>query len=214
VRYWKGKKVVGEPRVGVGVASYLGADPRRWASLKCLVASFEAQTYKNWRMLVVHDGPAPHDNEALRNADRLGDWEPRVTFHETAERKQKFGHPHRQFAVDRLAKDCDWLLLTNDDNYYCPVFLEWLLAQATTARGGCLLAYCDMIHSHKLWQPFHTKPKYKHLDLGGFIVHSSLAGAVPFDKHSFAGDGDWINRLAARAGKKVQKVAATLFVHN
>lgn len=216
MRYWKHKKILGTPRVGIGVASFLNADARRWESLRCLVDSFCAQTYPNWKLRVVHDGPAYHDSHSLRQADRLSDEgrDRRITFDETAERKQQFGHPWRQYALDMLATECEWLLLTNDDNYYMPVFLEWLLSVATTSRG-CKMAYCDMIHSHRKWTPLKTAPKAGSLDLGGFIVHRDLAKHVPFDNFAFNGDGDWINRLVEKAGASaVQKVPAVLFVHN
>lgn len=212
MRYWKQKHVKGEPTVGIGVAAYINGDKRRQAALKSLVASFQAQTYARWKLMIYHDGPLERGLEIGKIID-LSDH--RINWVETAERRQKFGHPWRQKAIDALCSTCHWLLLTNDDNWYAPVFLEWLLAVATNKpKPGCVFAYCDCVHSHKLWKNMITQPRYKHLDLGGFLVHSGIAKRVPFDKFEFNGDGDWINRLVKEAGQRVVKVSATLYVHN
>lgn len=212
MRYWKPRKISGTPQVGVGVATYLTApDCHRALTLRSLIASFRAQTYPHWRMLVVHDGPTTADVSEFLAGLTASD--PRVATATTPERKQKFGHPYRQFAVDGLAGSCEWLLLTNDDNYYVPVFLEWLVSEGERPPGHSFV-HCDMVHSHQSWRQMTTRPARGKLDLGGFIVRSALAKQVPFDNTSFAGDGDWINRLAAKAKKGVRHVAATLFVHN
>lgn len=221
MRYWKPKPIVGTPTVGIGVAAYIpddGNTDRLRAALRCLVASFQAQTYTRWKMLIVHDGPYPHDHASLKYFDQWDD-EPRVIVTETKERKQQFGHPHRQHMIDTLADGgCEWIGLTNQDNYYVPTYLEWMLSVGTAGKHPCDFVYCDMVHSHKLWKPLITQPKRGKLDLGGWLARASLARQTKFDNHSFAGDGDYINRLVEHARKKsnaaVQKVAATLFVHN
>jgi hypothetical protein len=214
MRYWTPKKVPGNPVVGIAVASYLNDDPRRRASLRCLVSAFQAQTYEHWFLRVVHDGPT--DREGMRLLGDLQRDDARVTVTDAGPRRQQFGHPHRQEAMEYLVKryGCEWLLCTNDDNYYAPVFLEWLLFTACNTLG-CRFVHCDCVHSHQHWKYFKTEPRYKHLDLGGFLVHASLGKEVKFDNFAFNGDGDWIDRLVARCGPdKVQKVPRVLFVHN
>lgn len=192
------------------MASYLDEDPRRADALRCLVASFQAQTYSKWVMNVVHDGPRRPTAAPARLPD-----DGRLSLVETPERRQKFGHPWRQYAIDVLCRITDWLLLTNDDNYYAPTFLEWMLFTAcSTPSPGCALVYCDMVHSHQYWKVLHTELRRGKIDLGAVLVRSDLAREVPFDDHSFAGDWAWVERLAAAARGRVQKVPAVLFCHN
>jgi hypothetical protein len=209
VRYWKTMAVPGKPVVGVAVAAYL-PDLRQLAALRCLVASLQAQTYGRWRCLVVHDGPC---EEGLRaEARRLAE-DKRVTFQETEKRVKQFGHPHRQKAIDHLLEaGCSWLGLTNGDNYYCPVYFEWMLSRALRTRS--LFAYCDMVHSHKLWSPFKTEPRYRKLDLGAWLAAAEVVRKVKFNKSDFAADGDYINRLVEASQRRVVKVGATLYTHN
>ncbi len=209
MRYWKPRKVA-PAKVGVAVAAYL-ADARQAAGLECLVASLRAQTHPTWVAIVVHDGPGTL--EGMRTLKALGEVDPRVEVWETAERKQKFGHPHRQLAVDRLlAAGCDWVGLTNQDNYYVPVYLEAMVAAAQAKKVP--LVYCDCVHSHKLWKPMTCRPARGQLDLGGFLAHRSLAEKIKFDQVGFAADADYFERLHKAAKARVEKVASTLFVHN
>jgi hypothetical protein len=215
VRYWKSKHVPEKDhKFGVAVACYVAPDDRRrvWA-LMCLLHSLRAQTYQNWHVVIMHDGPVVHP-DLLPSVETL-DADKKVVLVQTPERKLKFGHPWRQRSIDLLAEaGCQWVCLTNDDNYYAPVFMEWSVAAALVTPKPHLLVHCDMVHSHKLWKHMTTRAKYRHVDLGGVVAHVSLAKRVAFNKFEFNGDGDWINRMAAIAGKRVAKVPATLFVHN
>lgn len=213
MRYWKPRKVDGTPLVGVAVAAYLpDAGCRQAAALACLVAAFQAQTYPHWRLDVVHDGPYAHDHATIKFFDRW-DGDPRVRVVETPERKQQFGHPHRQASAERLlGGGCEWVLHTNQDNYYAPVFLEWLLADAQKAKAP--FVYCDFVRSHTRWRVHGSRPKAGQLDLGGFLAHKAIVSKIKFDKFTFGGDGDYIDRLVQAAKGKTAKVAAALFTHN
>jgi hypothetical protein len=218
MRFWKPKHFDRRPKVGVGVATYQDSksDARRWHTLLSLLHALRAQTYPDWVCAVVQDGPWPESPPGGRRlcgdlADAVPD--SRVRFYDTPDRLRAHGHPWRQSTVELLAAEgCEWLTLTNDDNWYAPVYLEWLTFTAVNTPD-CDFVYCDLVHSHQLWKPVATQPRYRHLDLGAFLVRTELARKVPFDKFEFNGDGDWIDRLVARA-RAVNKVPATLMVHN
>lgn len=213
MRFWNSRKIAGTPKVGIAVASYLVAEPRRRRSLECLIAAMQAQTYANWQLLIVHDGMVAHTSEENRTLARLRELDfERIEVWETAERKQQFGHSHRQSAIERMLQSgCEWIGLTNDDNYYVPVYLEWMIATAQEKKAE--FVYCDCVHSHKQWKPMPGVLKRGHIDLGSFLVHHTLARKVKFDKFTFNGDWDYINRLTS-ASKKIAKVPGTLFIHN
>jgi len=211
VRYWKPKPLLAKPLVGIAVASFLNGEDkeRRVASLCGLLHAFCAQTYTNWQVLVTHDGPlvgelSPYLVELLKDK--------RISFIATEERKQQFGHPHRQAAIESLVKKgAEWVGLTNDDNYYMPVYFEWLLTIAQEKKAD--FVYCDSVHSHKQWKPLTGEIRRGRIDLGGFLANKGLLAKVKFDKFTFAGDWDFIYRLRL-ATKRVAKAHGTLFVHN
>lgn len=211
MRYWKPKKIPGKPKVGIAVASFLET-ARDLACLRCLVACFQAQTYANWQILVTHDGPMNKDAKRLAHA--LANDDERVQFIETPERLKQFGHPYRQAAIDRLLRDgCEWICLTNQDNYYAPIFLEGLLGTALAGKRAKEFVYCDCVHSHRMWRFMGTEPRRGRLDLGGWMAKASLVKQVKFDNFNFDGDGKYIERLRGKA-RGIEKVAAALFVHN
>lgn len=207
MRYWKPRKIAGTPKVGIAVAAYLNEGPmvrQKHNAYMALCGSLLAQTYPHHVIHTWHDGPY----ETSQPPSYSG-----VHFRQTEERKQKFGHPHRQAAVaELLAGGCDWILLTNQDNYYAPVFLEWLVSEGQRLKVP--FVYCDFVRSHLQWAPFTTRAKKGHLDLGGFIAHRSIVEKVKFDKTTFNGDGDYIERLVQAARARTAKVPAALFVHN
>ncbi len=213
MRFWKPRTVEGSPKVGIAVAAYLtNEDSREAAALRTLVASFQAQTYRNWELLIVHDGPYPHHYGMLEYFSQW-DREPRVRTMETEKRLQDFGHHHRQAAITALLKDkCEWIGLTNQDNYYAPVYLEWLLSDAQ--RKKATFVYCNAVHSHKQWKPMTTDIRRGKIDLGCFLAHRSIVERIKFDKVNFAADWDFIQRLVVAAKTRVARVDATLFTHN
>lgn len=212
MRFWKPKKIEGTPKVGIAVAAYLEATYRQGRALECLMAAFAAQTHANWHAHIVHDGPTSLEGMRVLRQIQAADPE-RISTLETPKRVQQFGHPHRQSAVEFLAaQGCEWIGLTNQDNYYAPVYFEWMLAEAQAQKVP--FVYCDMVRSHLMWKPFITRPKKGYLDLGGFLVHKSVVAKIKFDKFTFNGDGDYIDRLVQATKGRVAKVSATLFTHN
>jgi hypothetical protein len=208
MRFWKTRPVDGQPLVGLAVAAYLNDDTslRLHAAVQCLYYAILAQTYPNWKLLFVHDGPYSGPG-----VPQFSD--PRVEWVETPARLAKFGHPYRQMASERLqAAGCQWIGMTNQDNYYVPVYFEWMLAAAIAKQVP--FVYCDMVHSHKKWKPLITKPTRGAIDLGAFLARSDLVAKVKFDQTGFAADGDFVQRLVQAAKNRVEKVPATIFLHN
>jgi hypothetical protein len=211
MRYFKPKKIPGSPTVGVAVASFLNEDARRHAALMCLAYSFLAQSYPRWQLRVVHDGPPSEPAAAV--LEQLRKLDKRIRVDVTPERQKQFGHPHRQGAIERLiGEGCEWIGLTNDDNYYVPAYLEAMLGAALDKPPADMI-YCDLVHSHKMWRPVATAPARGKLDLGAFLVRAALCRRIRFDNFGFAGDGDYIGRMA-RTAKVIRKLPGTLFVHN
>lgn len=206
MRYWTPREFTDPPTVTMLVASYLNGDrSNRLHALRCLLCSFMAQTYPHWRAVVVHDGPL--DQPEI--VDYVAKLDSRIAFETTPGKIGHFGHKYRHQYASKVADG--WIGFTNDDNYYAPVYFEWLLSHALRQKAE--MVYCDMVHSHKMWKPMTTQARYKYLDLGGFLATAALIKKTPWTDFSFKGDGTYINALRQRA-RKVVKVDATLFVHN
>jgi glycosyltransferase involved in cell wall biosynthesis len=199
IRGWRPLPVVGRPKVSIAVATYDQRD-----ELACLLYSFRAQTYSNWEAVVVHDGPGPVARDVVA---AIGD--DRVRLIETPERKQQYGHPWRDLGI--FACTGDYIGLTNGDNYYAPVYFEWML-HLLTARGADLV-YCDMVHSHFQWSAFGCAPAKGTIDLGCWVARADLVKATPWRDHGFLGDGTYVEDLCRKA-TTVMRIPKPLFVHN
>jgi hypothetical protein len=195
------------PIVSLVIASYLNEDERRHDSLMCLLYSLKAQTYPHWEAIVLHDGPV---NE--RAALKLGtvfEHEPQIQFRTTPERRGKFGHPNRHDGIMRAQGH--YVGLSNDDNYYCPVYFEWMVSQLQHKQAQ--LVFCSMVHSHRKWDTIDSKPQRGFIDAGNWLCDTKLAQDTPWTDMGFAGDWTYFSQLQKKA-KGIAKIGSYLFVHN
>lgn len=204
MRYWRPKPLARQPLVSVVVAAYTAEKRQRQACL-CFLYSLLAQTYENWDLLLVHDGPNSHLRTHLEDIR-----DSRIRLLETEARKKQFGHPWRQRGID-MARG-EYLALGNADNYLCPVYLEALLEPLV--NRGARLAYCDLVHSHQNWRPFTTEARKHKIDLACFLAETAAVRAAGWPGDHFNADGDLVDRLVKQAGGRVTKVKMTLVMHN
>lgn len=178
--------------------------------MRILVDSFLLQTNPNWVLYVVHDHVMP------RNVRDIADWycDDRVTFIETKKRLGCYGHPNRKIMLETLPVCDDYVLMTNDDNYYPPVFVEYMLDQCTQTTG---MVYCDVLHSHFAYDYHISTPRENHIDMGSFIVRLDVAKTVGFHDVTFSADGKYAEACKDYCDKNdlnVVHIQKSLFVHN
>jgi hypothetical protein len=187
--------------------------PKLETFLNCMLS----QTSWDFRLTIIHDGPDAQFDEVGR---AYGSRYPELMrFISTEKRYNDFGHTLRDIGIGMA--EYEWLLLTNGDNYYCPIFVESMLAAASS--GDCELVMCDMIHSHVNpggtpqlpYRPFETLPKRDSIDIGCFITRTEIAKGVGFRDKTHDGDATYFeDLLATNRLKKFRKVDQVLFVHN
>jgi len=199
IRGWTPLAVLGQPLLSIAVATYEQTD-----ELACLLYSFRAQTYSHWEAVVVHDGPGSAGRAVVEKID-----DPRIRWIETPERKGLYGHPWRQFAID--ACHGDFIAMTNGDNYYAPVYFEWMLHLLTSRDAD--LVYCDWVHSHTQWSAMRAGPAKWLIDLGCWVARAGLVKTTPWTEMTFEADGVYFEALLARAAN-VLHIPKPLFVHN
>jgi len=192
---------------------------RRYKEMPVLVHCLLAQTLQNFRLLVIHDGPDPKMEGILA---RFKDEYPDVfDFRMTPERYNDYGHSLREIGIGLL--DTEYVLITNDDNYYCPRFLEFMFDPIHRQSPPPDIVMCDMVHSHNYaggrFQPpyrfFETYPQSASVDIGCFIARSALARKAGFRDKGFDGDATYFEDLVRAAGQpRICKLDHVLFVHN
>lgn len=179
--------------------------------LRMMIDSFLLQTDGRWKLTVIHDGQASqeiHDIIGWYNDNR-------ITFFETDIVGGSYGHPNRKYMLNQIQGDKDdFVLITNEDNYYVPAFVEYFLG-ACTPRVG--MVYCNTIHSYLKYNILVTKVKENYIDMGSFIVRLAVAKATGFNHAHLSADGKYAEecfQTCRKRGLMPVCINKPLFVHN
>jgi hypothetical protein len=183
---------------------------RRPSELLTLVNCFASQTSQDFLMRVYHDGPDA-EMEALLNSLKL-QYPDMFDFEISSRRFNDYGHSLRGHGISKAKSD--YLLITNDDNYYVPTFVSEMITALESDHSD--MVYCNMLHSHTFYKAtFRTYLKKGAIDVGAIVVRTELAKKVGWQDKTFSGDGTYCEQLLqSKKDIKVRKIRKTLFVHN
>jgi|688.fasta_scaffold83839_4 hypothetical protein len=199
------------PLLEIVVVSY-----KRVPQLQTLIYSLIAQTNKDFSIHVIHDGKDLRTRQAIREIKKQN---PALTikYTETDSRFNDYGHTLRSIGLRESI--ADYTLLTNDDNYYAPIFIEEMVSNAMLFQSD--VVFCDMVHNHIFndlpnpvgYQVLISEPIMNRIDMGCFIFKTRIGQDVGFNSRAFEADWDFFQSLLD-AGAKYSKVEKVLFVHN
>jgi glycosyltransferase involved in cell wall biosynthesis len=189
---------------------------KREGPLKVLVQSFLNQTAANWKLSVLHDGPDNGVREVMKPF--LRERPKQIAYRAGKQRHNDWGHTLRDEGLRNATSD--YVLLTNDDNYYVPKFVE-LVTEAIVGSNADVILY-DMVHSHErpggrplpAYSYFQTAFRRFEIDIGAAVVRTSLARAVGFRDRTHDGDATYFEDLSHAANLLICKIDRVLFVHN
>ena len=187
---------------------------RRAIPLRIMIDSFLLQTNPRWTLHVIHDGPMPQDIKDVVDLPQYKDY--RISFSETAEVNGHWGHPNRKFMLGQIPLNHhDFVLITNDDNYYVPKFVEYFLAEGNKEDVG--FVYCDTVHSYYQYNVLNTVVKENQIDMGSFMVKLDVARHIGFNHIHLSADGLYAEECAnyCRLRRlKVVYIPKPIFIHN
>lgn len=175
----------------------------------------------------MHDGPVPNDYPKFSDS--------RIHFIEEGGPRKNFGHPIREQYLQKVRTreiKADFVLVTNDDNYHAPFFLEKLV-KALEERPDATGAYCShMVHNYAGFpgQPvpagkehhvagyniIQCRPERGFIDVAGVLIRSEFSGKVGWPDYSHSSDWNYLNKIAMSSGgwEKFVNVPGCLLVHN
>jgi hypothetical protein len=197
--------IIGNPKVRIVVSAHINDDPRRQQATYCCLHSLLCQTYQNFDIIIAHDGPL-NDETVISKINSLSD---KITLLNNLPKVGNAGFQHRHPAA-MMHPVCDWVLFTNEDNYYTPDFLKIMLHHGTTKNSGLVL--CNMVHSYFDWGLLKTAPAVNQIDMGAFISRMDLVASTPWTDFGGPADGIYCEAIAAKTTPV--KVDGILFVHN
>jgi hypothetical protein len=184
---------------------------QRIVPLRILIDSFLVQTNPNWKLYVIHDGKYP--DKIWEIIDLYTD--PRISFENTKVRTAHSGFINRDMMIKKtIGADGDFVMSTNDDNYYVPTFVDEMLKLITPTAG---IIYCNMVHSHFGYSVLSTILQVYYIDLGAFAVRLPIAKRVGIKATSDIADGLFAQDCLTecnRVGMTTHKTEKILFIHN
>jgi hypothetical protein len=125
-----------------------------------------------------------------------------------------WGHTARNYGLDRVTED--WVVMSGDDNYYTPVFVDNFLRGAKY-KPDVGFVYCDLVHNWANEQYLHLKssPQIGKIDIGNFMVKSNLIGDLRLDPSKVISDGIFVeDYIKKNKDYRVVKIDKILYVHN
>jgi len=174
------------------------------ACLRGLINSLQAQTVSDWRMFVLHDGPSK-EFEHLMEYEYSND--SRIKWLCSRDRHNDWGHTLRKYGLNHIGNS-KYVLITNGDNYYTPVFIQEMCLD--TSKDFIM---CDFVHNQLDYAVRIGKLGMGSIDVGSFVVRTDMAKKVGWTdtKHS----ADWTYAYAvSQHCKRFKEVRKVLFVHN
>lgn len=179
--------------------------------LRSMVDSWLLQTRPDWELHIVYDGPAPDKVKDIMSIYN----DPRIRFYESAQRYQAYGHPNRRSMLQAVqCNPNDYILMTNDDNFYVCKFWELM---SSVIKGNTGIVYCNTVHSHFNYDINSSELRENQIDMGAFMVRADLAKITGFNHDHFSADGTYAEeclRTCQQRGATSIKVHKALFVHN
>lgn len=179
--------------------------------LKCFINSIKSQTNDNWNLYIINDGLNNNKKQDLIDQGYLTK---NIQFFEHPVTTNNYGHSLRSWALDNIVKS-EYVLLTNADNYYVPIFVDEIL------KYNKDFIYFDLVHDHPT-KNNHNQSSYGYMnsklqrgciDMGCVVVKSDIAKKVGFNHRDYAADWHYFNDIL-KTNPSIQKINKILMIHN
>ena len=176
----------------------------------CVISSIKAQTNPNWKIHVVADCP-PSKVELSKVVEYFKD-DSRIRFTILSKRSNDWGHTPRNFGLT-FSKE-EWVVMTGEDNYYTPIFVEEFLKEADKETN---FVFCNMVtnYNNNQYAPMRCRIELGYIDIGCFMVRPELAKQIGIEvKYKELADGVLADKYIKRFEGKVKQILKILYVHN
>lgn len=174
-----------------------------------VISSIFSQRSDKWKIHVVAD--APYDGYQKVKDYFMGD--ERIRFTELNGPHKDWGHTPRNYGLENATED--WVVMSGDDNYYMPVFVDHFLEIGN--NPGVHFVYCDMIHNWVNFEYYYIKsqPRYGAIDIGNFMAKRINAQKIKLDITKEAADAVFVEDYLRKFNREgVRYIPKPLYVHN
>lgn len=174
----------------------------RYYPLHCLLSSLLTQTSPNWRAIVVIDDEKLWDNLPIQDD--------KIKYICTGKRYNDWGHTPRE--IGKQQSTADYIIMTGDDNYYVPTFVEEVLKISSSLPG---IIYWNMVHNYFQYSAFYCRLQTWQIDMGAFALRNDIAKQLHLITSKIDADGELIEEYKKKfPNEKSIKIEKILYVHN
>ena len=177
-------------------------------NLMCIINSIYAQRSDRWSIHVVADCPP---EGSLDKIMQYFEGDDRIRFTLLKNRYNDWGNTPRNYGLDNAKEE--WVVMTGDDNYYTPVFVDHMLEAVTPAAH---FVHCDMVHNlDSRYVHLKSEPKLHKIDIGNFMSRAELAKKVRLQVDKWDADGIFVEEYLKQFPQGIVKyIPKILYVHN
>lgn len=182
----------------------------RVSHLLTILGSLKAQTNQNWKAHVVADCPPYSIKEYMKKMIEFLDDE-RIVLTFTENRYNDWGHTPRNIGLENATED--WVIMTGEDNYYVPTFVENFLNAISESTH---FVFCNMVHNWNRDQyvSVDCQPSYGKIDMGNFMTKTEFAKQMKLDVTLISADAKFVDEYLKNFKGEVVKIDKFLYVHN
>lgn len=182
--------------------------------LIALLGSLMAQTNPNWTAHVIADCPPDEIQDAMKTIVEFFN-DPRIKLTILDKRYNDWGHTPRNIGLDMATEE--WIVMTGEDNYYVPTFVEEFLI--ASKKPETQFIYCDMLHNlvSNVYQPIKTKLQLGYIDIGCAAYMNRLIRGLRLDPTYPESDHTFISKYVISLTEffmPITKIDKVLYVHN
>lgn len=178
--------------------------------LKTIVCSLLAQTSPNWKAHIVADCPEEEvQTELTEFVKYINDERVKLTI--LPQRYNDWGHTPRQYGLDNATEE--WVIMTGEDNYYVPIFVEEMLRESIDFH----FVFCDLVHNwmRQDYIPLKSSLKLGGIDIGNFMTKTNMAKRIKLRTTEEWADWYFVEEFSNKFNMaKYKKINKILYVHN
>lgn len=173
-----------------------------------VISSIFSQTSPNWKIHVVAD--AVYDGYQKVKDYFNGD--DRIRFTELNGPHMDWGHTARNYGLQNTTEE--WVVMTGDDNYYVPIFVQDFLNEVD---DNTHFVYCNMVHNwtQQQYLVINSRPIAGAIDIGNFMTRTQLSNKLKINITKGDADGLFVEEyLLKYPHGTIKKINKVLYVHN
>lgn len=177
--------------------------------LMTVISSIFAQTNPNWSIHVVADCPPEGSLDKIMEFYKDSD---KIRFTILDERHNDWGHTPRNYGL-KNAKE-EWIVMTGEDNYYAPIFVDEFLKSVTPK---IVMVYSDMVHNwvKNEYIAVKTKPIPRNIDIGCYMFKKRISQGMELDPSNEEADGQFLVEYLQQCPLgKLKHIEKFIYVHN